>query len=131
MKCPKRTEGSMVDPECYWPFVPTLWESLFVASTEAGPLNFQVRSSGAKRITTCRRGTWPSATKLEAGETKMVLRTVPSLIHKTCLTKSFHAPASAHCSRKVHLFISLKNVYGEKLSARENKFSGEILPFVR
>ena len=60
----------MVDPECYWPFVPTLWESLSVASTQAGPLNLQVRSSGVKRITTCRRRTWPSATKLEAGETK-------------------------------------------------------------
>lgn len=55
----------------------------------------------------------------------------PPLIHKTCHTKSFHTPASACCSGKVHLFISLKNVCGEKLSARENKFSGEGLPFVR
>ena len=68
MKCPKRTEGSMVDPECYWPFVPTLWESLSVASTQAGPLNLQVRSSGVKRITTCRRRT------LSAGSRSLSLR---------------------------------------------------------
>lgn len=54
----------------------------------------------------------------------------PPLIHKTCHAESFHAPASTRCSRKVHLFIFLKNVYGEELSARENKSSGEIVPFV-
>ena len=44
-KCPKRTEGSTVDPECYWPFVPILWGSLSVASTHPGPLNLQECSS--------------------------------------------------------------------------------------
>lgn len=54
----------------------------------------------------------------------------PPLIHKTCHAKSFHAPASEHCSRKVHLFISLRNVYGEELSPGENKLLGEMSPFV-
>lgn len=40
-----RDKGSHGGPKCYWPFVPTLWESLCVTSTQAGPLNLQVRSS--------------------------------------------------------------------------------------
>lgn len=83
-----------------------------------------------KPMVPCRSRTWWSASRSEAGEIKGSPQ-APPLIHKTGRTKSFHAPASACCSRKVHLFISLKNVYGEKLSARENKISGEILPFVR
>lgn len=78
---------------------------------------------------TCGR-TWQPTAKSEAAEMEGGVRN-PPLIHKTCHAKSFHAPASEHCSRKVHLFISLKDVYGEESSPGENKLLGEtLLPFV-
>lgn len=100
-----------------------LFRSLSVASTLAEPLKPQVSSS-------C-----PTLSRMQErnlavrSQSQVALRTLPHTLNMP--RKVISRSASAHRSRKVHLFISLRNVYGEKLSARENKFSGEILPFVR
>lgn len=127
-------QGLHVEPEGYRlvAFCANSFKFLSVASTQAGgPLKLQMSSSGRRGLSPAEEEPGHGQPGRRLRKLKVVLRTLPSLIHKTCLAKSFHAPASARCSRKVHLFISLKNVYGEELSARENKFSSKVVPFVR
>lgn len=88
----------------WWCFAPTLGESLY-SFHPSWACNASGEQQWVKRLPSCQS---------QAGEEPGDLQPVrggpwdPPLIHKTCHAKSFHAPASARWSRKVHLFISQK-----------------------
>lgn len=101
----------------WWCFAPTLGESL-CSFHPSWAFNASGGQQWVKRLPNCQS---------QAGEEPGDLQPVrggpwdPPLIHKTCHAKSFHAPASARWSRKVHLFISLRKCLWREIISRRKQ----------